>query len=1334
MPTSPTWEDTVEDSPSWDDTVEEKAEVPERGIALPEGLGEQLRKQDEFQQNLRAYTGGSFMSPGGPDMDFARALYQKVPAKIGEGLHAVMKPVEAVATPVINQMRQAFGGNTYALTGELPVDTNPGETVFRGLEPTADSRGIIPSLRRAAAGMTTPGGLALLPIAGGGGALAKGVQGAFALGAGAAIPGGIQAFIEADTPAEKRGAATDVALSALFAGTMGREAVRPRTSRATTPRAQQSEVVTQAKVEVPPAGAQVTPEITQFREGFEAGKITTSQDSVRAGLKATSIADLDFLLETTKRRYEEAKRIAKDIEKESDPIKRDALLQEHQNKVGLAQLPREAVEGAVDAGSNTREAVGFGERPLDWRTHPEVRAWIEKNAVDIWEKNAPLILKGMETPITEAAAPAAPAASLTPKELTRLRESNQPIPAKALDDIGAPVPAGYVLEGDFYVPEKTAAPEQPRAAAFFPRQSEALGLGEPALPPTIESVRAQRVSEARPPKEPSGTVEFPTEGENVKMRKSAERATTSPDIPESVQETIKTAPESFYRQQSMKRVEEAVSEMSEGDLAAVPRDSNLYTAARLEQAGRLFKEGKNDAGYEVFVELEKEGTRLGQLINQFKLLKGTRPEEVVRVIDKTLEKSGKDPLNPKQREEAIQKAEKSKEADRKLEESTEEWAKNPTPENAAKAEKSLLDAHEAGMELQRFVSKYQPRSTPAILKSILQGNLLTPISQARNIVGNMSFSPLRAGTRAAATGFDVLNNYLTKAPRTMTVQPIRGTSEVVKGFGRGVKQIPDIFLRGTGDTIKGETRAGLHPIKAWINQFAKNPEMPTTGGKITLQDRLNLAIEGTFGVPAEAMLRGLGAGDVPFREAARARATATELSLANVPKDQWSFAQKFPELFLNDTALARIQSETLRGVFQQPSKTLNLVTNWIRGKGDWFDLAVATVAPYKLTPWNIIGEILSYNPLIAVARSVHSSKIKNPREARLNAGKFIVGSMLTAAGWWLYKSGLMSPSLDQRDEAPKARVLSGEVMPPNHINLSGLKRAMNGGDPAFKAGDETADVFSAGGLAGSMFYMTANIGRDFERRPQVPDSEVWGAILRQSTLEQARFGMNQSFLSGVEGLLSAVREGNTDNYIRQWGNTVASIPLPNSLTVMSRASREYKPDFREDTFRKQMENIVRNKLGVANMDDYLPLKRGLWGEPMRETPEGRNAIMYHFFDVFKNKQVTSDPVPLELFRLWRKTGSTKVIPSLVEDVLTVNRQTYPLTAEYQSRYAELVGQARRQIVDAVVINPQFHKLSDEDKITLLDRVYRKGQDVGKAQFWQENGSKLTPKPSRAGFK
>jgi hypothetical protein len=833
-------------------------------------------------------------------------------------------------------------------------------------------------------------------------------------------------------------------------------------------------------------------------------------------------------------------------------------------------------------------------------------------------------------------------------------------------------------------------------------------------------------------------IEVPdTRGETVKMRKSAERAVESPMVPEPVQERIEAAPESRYTQQSMARVEQEIGAMTPEQLAAVPRDSNLYTAARLEQAKRLFEAGKNDEGYSVFVELEKEGTRLGQLINQFKLLEGTRPEEIVAVINKGLERAKKDILTPEQTREAMDVASKAKEADGALDTATDAWVKNPTAENARRAEAALDKSNAEAVELQKFVAKFQPRSTSGILKSVLQGNLLTPISEVANLFGNMSFLPFRAMDRGIAAGIDMIDAAARGRPREVAVQPLVGTAEALKGVGRGLKKVPDILIEGTGNVIKGETRAGLHPIQAWINQFAKNPDMPTTGGKITLQDRLNLAIEGTFGVPAEAMLRGLGAGDVPFKEAARARTTAEQLRLNNVPREQWPFAQKFPELFLPKEALEQIRLDTQAAVFQRESKALNTINHLIRDNfvtrklgvpPDLMDLLVSTVAPYRLTPWNIVGEVLSYNPLVAMARGVAEAKAGNTRAAKLNAGKMVVGSMLTGTGIWLYKNGLIAPSMDERDEAQKARVLAGEVLPPNHLNLSGIGRKLTGGNPAFKAGDETADTFRAGGLAGSIFYMTANIGRDMERGPKTTDSELWISILRQSTLEQARFGLNQSFLSGVEGMLTAIKDGNADTYLRQWANTVASIPLPNTLNTISRASREYKPDVS-----KNFPAQIKSKLGAFGLDDYLPLKRDFWGEPMRETPEGRDAIFYHFFDISKNKQVTSDPVELELYRLWRKTSNTEVIPSLPSRSLTLDKTTYALDPNQYERYAELVGKNRRTIVDALVINPNFHKLNDEQKIDVLDNAYREGLKRGKELFYVEQRGQLTPKTGRAGF-
>lgn len=859
--------------------------------------------------------------------------------------------------------------------------------------------------------------------------------------------------------------------------------------------------------------------------------------------------------------------------------------------------------------------------------------------------------------------------------------------------------------------------------SIMTRQKEMMGAAQKA------QFFQEGIKQLEKPKEvPVEAVKPEISPEDLKMRSLSERGTTSEKIPESVQKKIATAPESFYERQGLKGVEAESKAKTDAELSASTPESPTYTSDRLELSTRLFDSGKSEAAYQVFQDLSAQLTRMGQVINQAKLFNALRPEHVVSVVNKELARSDRDPLTVSQAE-RLQKLSKGRiEGQKAVDKATDEWVKNPTDENAAKAEKALMDANKSALEEQKMVHNFQHKSTASLLKSILQGNLLTPISQVANVVGNVNFAPFRAASRGVASGIDVIDSYIRNRPRQVSVG---GNKDAVGGLIKGVKQIPSILAHGPGDVIKGEARAGMQPVKAWIKQFAKNPDMPTKDGKIALLDRLNLAIEGTFGVPAEIMLRGLSAGDIAPREAARARLISEQSRLSNLTPSQKKMAQNFPELFFDNETLARIENETRGALFQGSSSALDHFMSWTKSKGDGFDLLVSTIAPYKLTPWNIVGEILSYNPLVAAAKTVMESKRGNIRSAEMNAGKLVVGSMLVAAGSWLYSKGLLAPSMDSRDEQQKARILAGEVLPPNHINISGLKRAMEGKDPSFKPGDKTIDIFRAGGLAGSMFYMMANIGRDMETKPETKSQLL--SVLKNSTLEQARFGLNQSFLKGVTGLLDAVQNGETDGYLQQYANTVMSMALPNTLSALSRADREYKVDLKDDNVFKELGNAVKNRLGVFGLDDYLPLKRDLWGKPMRERPEGANALAYELFDITKGKQVTDDPVPLELYRLWRKTANTSVIPSIPEKVFTFQKSDYVLNPEQRSRLSELVGQKRRDIIDKIVINPKYHELNDEEKIKILDSVYRKGSELGKSIFWQEQGENLTEKPKRKAF-
>lgn len=834
------------------------------------------------------------------------------------------------------------------------------------------------------------------------------------------------------------------------------------------------------------------------------------------------------------------------------------------------------------------------------------------------------------------------------------------------------------------------------------------------------------------PASPASGIESP---EGQKQRSLSARATVSEKIPEPVQEAIKTDPRSSYTPQSVPEVAQQVKGMTDAQLFSLKPDGTdaNYTSGRAELVNRLAERGDNQSVLDVVQETSEALTRAGQIINQAKFLNALKPEVQVSALNETLKKAGKDPLTEAQTKKALDLAREAKAKEAELEAATTAWKNNPTPENAAKAEVALDKSNAAALESQKFQNNFQPRYTSALLKSILQGNLLTPISQTANLVGNLSFLPFRAGSRGVAASLDVIQSAITGRKRTSSVGPVTGTAEAAKGLARGAAKMPSILKEGTGNVVLGETRQGLHPVKAWMRQFSSNPDMPTKGGKIGLKERLNLFLEGTLGIPAEAMLRGLGAVDQPFREAAKARATAEQLRLANIPKEQWVMAQKFPELFFEGKVLETIKQESDFAVFQRTSPTLNHLTKWIASKGPVFDLAVATVAPYKLTPWNIIGEILSYNPIVAFVKGSRAAIEGNRRDANLNAGKLVVGSILTTAAYELYKQGLLSPSLDSRDEQMKERILSGQVMPPNHINITGLERYLKGGDPAFQPGDKTVDVMRSGGLAGAFMYMTANVGRDLEKNPEGDSSDLIKSILTQSTLEQARFGMNQSFLQGVEGLLSAVKDGNADSYIAKWANTVTSIPLPNTLTALSRATRDDKPELTGDSLDKKIENVFRNRLGFAGFDEALPVKRGLWGEPLPETPKGRNPYAYHFFDVGKGQQITDDPKTLEMYRLWRKTDDSRAIPTPPSNKLTVRQTTYILTPEQKDRLQELVGQRRSEIMDIVIANPFWQELNDEQKISRLQKIYDKGLERGKKQFLMENEGKLEAKKPKAGF-
>lgn len=1139
-----------------------------------------------------------------------------------------------------------------------------------------------------------------------------------------------------------------------------------------------------AAQKAPTAEAAPTKEVSGFIEKLNQTKDKIStDDAVDVGIAASSIGDIKAMYEGWKQwkaRLDELK---------SQAAKDPAKMMEYAVHAQRGQLFREAIEAATNSGSHKVEAratpreKALPEPKLDWTKNPEVEAWLRENG------------KQFKIELPERTS-AEPRQGTSPQAVGEQTSKPAEAPAMDVESVVALDPAsGTPISNVRAFLEKAdarLAQVQEQIRKGFYKGDTAMGVPAAILDTALEAARlslkagksvteaieaaikhikfnvkefneaevrkmfereiGQSPVEKREVRNQVGQSGQAAQGgaapQNISggpeaMRKSAERATTSEQVPQPVQERIATAPESFYETQRVKpksepdgrSVEEVVGAMPDAELAAIPKESNFHVASQLELARRLFAAGKLEEGYNVFRNVSKLGTDFGQNINQFKMLKGVRAADIIHIVNGGLREAGRDPLTKTQMEGLARVADESIKANDALKNAKSEWQRDPTEANAKKAQDALDRANEADLNTQREMNRFKVKTWPQMLKTFAQGNPLTPISHVSNFVGNTVGAVMEGSSRGVAGIVDSIRSFVTSNPKLISATP-KAIAASTKGFARGGKEVPSILMKGTGDVIKGEQRAGLQPLRALAKAFAKNPDVPTVGGKVPLNERIRLAVEGTFGVAPETMLRLLSAADRPAYEAARARLIEEQARLKNVPANQRAMAQKFPELFFDKETLRQIKEESADAIFQRPSKAVANLQRLIREKGgDWADLAFTLlVSPYKLTPWNLVVRTLQYNPLIAAAKAGLEASKGNTRAAEISAGRMVVGSMLYAAGYYLYQNGLIGPSLEGRGESQKARVLSGEVLPPNHVNISGLNRALTGGDPAFKPGDETIDLTRGGGAAGAILSSVANVGRKMERKPEAEGGEFAASLVRDGVLEQANFTINQSFLKGVTGLLDAIQNGNLGPYVTGVENMLLNVGVPNTLSAMSRATREYAPDMKSDSVAQEFGNVVRNRFGVLGADDYMTTKRGLFGEPIPQTPEGRNALLYHLFDISKGKQVTDDPAKLEIYRLWRKTADTAVIPSLPERDLTIDRKTYPLPNDLYERYAEMVGTRRKEIIDEMVQNPSFLEAPDEVKIKWLDRAYRDGMSYAKARFIDEYGAQLEPLKPRAGFK
>lgn len=778
-----------------------------------------------------------------------------------------------------------------------------------------------------------------------------------------------------------------------------------------------------------------------------------------------------------------------------------------------------------------------------------------------------------------------------------------------------------------------------------------------------------------------------------------------------------------YTPQSLDDIKDRLSTMNNEELVErvdeltnmrlVDGDDNLAVYAGIELINRYKAEGSDVMP--IVERLGRAGTAMGQLIRQYAELKGSTGEGMLSVLEKQLEQQNRY-LTPEQKEEFTSLANADIQARAKLKDQAGLTKIDFSKENIAEYDRLKKEAETAYTKMAKYMQSIVPKKFWDMMGMALQGNLLTPMSQITNIYANLMNIPLTASSRVLISPVDAITTGVFGTERVTRLDP-KIIVEALKGFGYGVKEAFKQIKTGV-DYGKVEQTRGFQPLRA-LGQAFSNKNMPVNKqGKVEWTDRVNKVVEGLVGLPPETMFRLLNLGDKPFYRMSERVSLYRQGKALGLKGDALEGFIMFPSIKSQKQATKEAQEAT----FQEESTTAKAavkatqsIFNMLHGtvlEGPWKFL-MRTQMPYVKTPANILSQALDYAvPPLSLGKGLYQMSKGNKQDGLVNIGKAGVGVMMGMAAKVLLDNGLMTGSGDDEKE----RNLQYDVIPPNSVNLSGIQRMVQGGNPEPQNGDRVINLNKMG-ITGMVMGIHANV---YSARKEMSgkDKELTdNAIKTISTLiEVPAYVLEQSFMRGTSTLISAISDRQWNYWLTNTFNAVSSIPIPNTLSALNRASWEYIPELKGNDLGERLSNVIKAK--TFRTED-LPLKINLWGEPIKQTPVGRNAWMYQLLDVTKSQDIQLKPESKFIYDLYNKTQDSRVIPSMPKRKLTINSKQVELDSKDYERFLILVGQARYNQLRNFVGSKAASSMTDEQAVDYIDRLYGIGRDYGKNMFLYE---------------
>lgn len=667
--------------------------------------------------------------------------------------------------------------------------------------------------------------------------------------------------------------------------------------------------------------------------------------------------------------------------------------------------------------------------------------------------------------------------------------------------------------------------------------------------------------------------------------------------------------------------------------------------------------GNTAAAQQIHDLLAGHGEQSGQFINAFKLVGNRTPEGMLYGARKVLKKAGititKDmETSIKQQINDIRKA-------------------KPGSQEHDLAVHNLIS----------HVNSFIPSSTGDRLVNFWRAGLLTsPITTAGNLIGNTGEAIVRnAWSNPVGAAADLAQSLITgKRTKTMAGGQVSGAA------------------KGIADS-KLYLKTGFDPNNP-LNKFEQRRDLNYSTSKVG-------KATGTY---VNTVYRTLGAEDKPFRQAAAnqaagdlAKADAINLGLKGQEREAYiaqarSNPEWKPQTFKTQNTSQAAGAFAVFGNETALGKAAAALKNPATYGGRTLPTSIAQfIVPFSQVPASIAMRILHRSDLGATEVINQIMRIRHglPYDQRAVSeaiGNGTFGPAVIGAGYALSKTGNITGNYPTDHKEQELWRAQGKQ--PNSVKIGDRWYSMNYLQP---------------------FGALMGIGAQAQKDDVAGKTPA--QIVANATATAAKSVEGQSFLQGVNGLLTAVND--PQRGAQKYADQTISSVVPNFIRTAARAT---------DPNQRETKGIVPSLKGtIPGVRESLPIKQDLFGRNMKAVDTPLNQA----FNPLRPNKVKNDPIVNELARL--QDAGQGIIPTQYDKSAYGGKKGTPLTDQQVRNLQSEVGGKTYQAYKDTINDPRYAALSDEQKKAALAKAGGDQGDAFKRDFAVKNNIPLIKKASKA---